>query len=268
MKAPSVIIVQDAEGLALMGAEIFLESAIESVRTRGRFLAALSGGSTPRAMHRRLAHAPYASAIPWDRTHLFWVDERMVSYDDPASNYGAARLDLLDRIPIPGDHVHAMRVSEELGNAARLYEQEMRDVLTGPGVEVPAFDFISLGLGPDGHTASLFPGQPSLEVQDRWIVPVKGGNPDIFRLTMTYAILNCGRHILFLAMGEEKAGAVRRVILERDAALPAQRVEPAGGKITWLVDKAAASLMTHELASRTRGPGGTHPSTDPPAPRG
>lgn len=241
MKAPSMIIVEDAEDLARKGANIFLESALESVRTRGRFLAALSGGSTPRPMHRRFGCVPLVSTIPWDKTHLFWVDERMVPYDHPHSNFGLARRDFLACIPIPPSQVHPIPVLDDPEKAIVRYHNELVEISEGAG---PVFDLIFLGMGTDGHTASLLPGDPSLAMTDRWLVTAKGGDPDLLRITLTSRILNRARHAVFLVSGLEKAPTLRAVIEDGDPRLPASHVRPQHGRLTWLLDRDAASLIS------------------------
>jgi 6-phosphogluconolactonase len=220
-----------------------MEAAERSVRRRGRFVAALSGGSTPREMHRLLAREPYLSGIPWEHTHLFWVDERCVPWSHVASNYGAARRDFLDRLPLRPGQIHPMPSGSLPDEGASQYEVELRTFFqTRPG-ECPVFDLILLGMGPDGHTASLFPDHPALSETERPVLAVKGGDPDVSRLTLTYPLINQARKLVFLVSGRSKAGAVKAVLQEKDPRLPAQRVRPAPGGLVWLLDKEAASLL-------------------------
>jgi 6-phosphogluconolactonase len=214
-----------------------------AVSATGTASIAISGGDTPRGLHRLLAGPPWVQAVPWDRLHVFWADERLVPYDDPASNYGAARLDWLDRLPCTPAGVHPVPVGLAPAAAADRYAAELR---THFGAPVPALDLLVLGLGPDGHTASLFPGDPALDEQRRWTAAVKGGRPDLWRVTLTYPVLNRARRVLFLAVGDSKAGVVRRALTEAPPVLPAGRVRPAAGSVTWVLDRAAARMLEIE----------------------
>jgi len=238
-----VWILPDALHLARRGADMFARAAQQSIALKGNFAVALSGGSTPRGMHRLLAQEPFVSGIPWDRTQLFWVDERLVPARDAASNYGAAEKDFLEHVPIPSGHIHPMPVETPPDEGARMYRRELKKSFKTKEGEPPLFDLICLGIGKDGHTGSLFPGQSSLDEREKWVLPVKGGTPYADRLTMTYPVLNNGKRILFLASGSEKAGIVGRVLQGRLSGLPAQRVRPVGGTVVWLLDKEAASLL-------------------------
>ena len=214
-------------------------------------MVALSGGSTPRAMHRLLAEEPHCSDIPWKETHIFWVDERCVPVDDPASNYGLAKKDFLHRIPIPIEQIHPMPGGVPPEEGAKKYQEEM-EVFFQKGEEgFPLFDLIFLGMGKDGHTASLFPGKPSVVTSERWVAVVKGGDPDVYRLTLTYDVLNQAREIYFLVSGVGKAPIVKTVIEDKDAHLPSQKIQPMSGSLTWLLDKEAASKLSEEMM---RGP--------------
>ncbi len=245
-KEKSVIIEVNAAQMAKKGAEIFSQAAKKSVETRGRFSAAISGGSTPRDMHRMLGEEPFRSNITWDKTDIFWVDERCVPENDPASNYGAAKKDFLDRVPIPEAQVHPMpsEVSPEKG--AFNYQQEILTFFNTGAGEFPVFDLIFLGVGTDGHTASLFPGQGSLDEKVRMVVPVKGGHPDLSRLTMSYPFINNGRQIVFMISGKEKAGVVKTLLEDKQRRFPAHYIEPLNGQLIFLLDRAAASLLSGE----------------------
>jgi 6-phosphogluconolactonase len=239
----NVVIAENQRALSNAGANLFAEIAGIAVARRGLFAVALSGGSTPRGMHRQLAEEPFLSGIPWDKTHIFWVDERCVPFEDPASNYGAAREDLIDRIPIPATNVHPMPVHMSPNEGAVHYQQEIIGFFkTGPH-EIPAMDLILLGVGTDGHTASLFPGTPALKEEQRIISAVKGGRPNVHRLTMTYPILNRGREVVFLVSGEKKAPVIQEIIEKKQKGLPALGIRPRSGKLTWLVDREAAALL-------------------------
>lgn len=244
---PEIIVTDDPTQLARTGAGIFMTTAKDCVDQNNFFSVAISGGSTPRGMHRMLTEEPYCSGIPWDKIHIFWVDERCVPMDDPANNYGMARRDFLDRIPIPLEQIHLMPGEIAPEEGARKYQEKMEVILQIREEDFPVFDLIFLGMGKDGHTASLFPGKSSVLASERWVVVVKGGSPDVYRLTLTYDVLNRAKRICFLVSGKEKALIVRTVLENKDARLPAQKIQPVQGKLTWLLDKDAASLLSKEM---------------------
>jgi 6-phosphogluconolactonase len=234
-----VVVVPGAEALAREAAEHFVALAREAVAARGRFSVALAGGSTPAGAYRLLAEAPYRTRVPWDSVHLFWGDERLVPPDDPASNYGLAQQAFIGLVPIPAENVHRVRGELTPEAAARAYELELVDYFCGP---LPRLDLVILGLGSDGHTASLFPGDPLLEETRETVAVARAnyqGRP-AWRVTLTLPAINAARHVLFLASGAEKAGIVATVLDNAGGSLPAQRVCPVAGQITWLLDRAAA----------------------------
>ena len=237
-----VIIKKNANELAIVGAEWFLGAAQTSASKRGRFSVAVSGGSTPRVMHRNLAQEPFFSQMPWNETHIFYVDERCVPVDDPASNFGDLKKDLLERAPQPIEHIHPMPGETTPADGANAYERELKAYFQQEA-GFPVFDLIFLGIGKDGHTASLFTGQEALEEKEKWIVSVKGGNPDVYRLTMTLPVINHARHVVFLVSGEGKAEVLKSLFEESTMPLPAQRIKPVKGQLTWLLDRAAASRL-------------------------
>jgi len=243
---PTIIIEPDAAGLAHKGAEIFSRSARKSVDAEGRFMVAISGGSTPRDMHRLLAEEPFLSDIPWDRADIFWVDDRCVPGNDPASNYGAAMQDFLDRIPIPRNHIHPMPTGLPPEEGALIYQEELINSFQSGESDFPQFDLVFLGIGTDGHTASLFPGRWALEEKSRLVIAVRGGNPDVNRLTMTFPLLNRAREIIFLVSGEKKAETVKTIIEYPEARLPAQEIQSLNGTLTWIMDRESASMLSKE----------------------
>jgi len=243
MTKREIIIERDAVRLAMKGAQIFSQTAKESVDKYGRFAVALSGGSTPRPMHRLLSEEPYASEIPWGSIHIFWTDERVVPFEDPESNFGVAQRDFLDKLAIPSAQVHPMPVWITPERGAALYQEELEGFFQRLGSDDPAFDLIFLGIGKDGHIASLFPAQEALDERKRWVVAVKGGIPYVSRLTMTYSIINHAIQIVFLVSGRQKAEILESIFEKRQLRLPAQKIQPLGGKLTWLVDQDAASLL-------------------------
>ena len=244
---PEIIITDDPTQLARSAVGIFANAAKDCVTQKNRFTVALSGGSTPRAMHRLLAGEPISSDMPWDKVHIFWVDERCVPVDDPASNYGLARKDFLERLSIPLEQIHPMPGGGPPEEGAKRYQEEMEAVFQMREEDFPVFDLIFLGVGKDGHTASLFPGKRSVVASEKWVAAVKGGNPDVYRLTLTYKVLNRAKEIYFLVSGKGKAPIVKTAIENKDARLPAQKIQPMHGSLTWLLDREAASLLAEEM---------------------
>ena len=234
------------EELAQAAAALFAERASAAVSARGRFSAALSGGRTPEALYTLLAKAPFASKIPWDRVHLFWGDERCVPPDHGDSNYRLARERLIDHVPIPPANVHRLHGEMDPVEAAALYEGELREFFGQHGQPWPAFDAVFLGLGEDGHTASLFPGSPAIResvrrVSAQYVDAQKG-----WRITLTPPAINAARLAVFVVSGKGKAAAVRDVLEGpfRPGTLPAQAVRPPHGEIRWMLDRDAAQLLT------------------------
>jgi 6-phosphogluconolactonase len=239
----NITVVDSAAELAEKGAELFRRAAGEAAAARQRFAVAISGGSTPRAMHRLLSTQPYRSTIPWSKVHLFWVDERLVPADDPASNYGAARQDLLDRVPLPSGHIHPMTLSDNPSSAASAYQRQLQNFFGRKEGGFPLFDLIILGIGADGHTASIFPTDRSALETSSWVVAVKGGKPNVDRLTLSAPVLNRARCVAFLVAGRNKAEVVKKVLEDENAGLPATRIHPIEGRLLWLLDREAAALL-------------------------
>jgi 6-phosphogluconolactonase len=208
------------------------------------FAICLSGGSTPRRLYERLAGPEIAAKFPWGRVHWFWGDERFVPHDHPDSNYRMARLALLTHAPIPATHVHPVPVDGlSPQRAALLYEATLKQFYGAERLDParPLFDVTLLGLGEDGHTASLFPGHPALRERRRWVVAVVGVTPAA-RISLTYPVLDSSREVMFLVTGESK-----RLVLARvrggDLALPATHIHPVG-RLHWFVDRAAAEVSS------------------------
>jgi 6-phosphogluconolactonase len=219
-------------------AAAFVESARSAVASRGRFYAALPGGRTPLPAFAHLAVAPHHDRVPWDRVELFWADERAVGPDDPESNYRGARdLLLAHARSLPTEQVHRMMAEAmDLDSAAQIYEDQIRRIVPAGADGIPVFDLIWLGMGADGHTASLCPNDPSLAVTDRLVVATWPAGYDTARLTLTYPVLNSAREVMFAVTGPDKAATVAAI--RNGADLPAGRVHAA--KTTWLLDAAAA----------------------------
>jgi 6-phosphogluconolactonase len=245
-KKLQVIIEENPGTLAEKGAQLFELRMLESLKEKGHFFVALSGGSTPRGMHRILAGRP---SLPWGGAQIFWGDERCVSATDPLSNYGAAWEDFLGKVPLSAEQIHPMPGQMKPEEGALQYERELVAAFGLEEGEFPEFDLIFLGLGKDGHTASLFPGQSSLLETKKMVVAVRGGDPDVSRLTLTYPVFNRARHIVFIVSGKEKGQVVRGVLEAKDKRLPALRVRPVSGLVTWLLDREAASPLSPKTAS-------------------
>jgi len=229
-------------------ARCFAARAVEAVSVRGRFTAALSGGKTPVALYTLLAKAPSVSQIPWARVYLFWGDERCVPPDHGDSNYRMTREFLLDHVPIPPANIHRMPGEMDPVKAAARYEEQLRDFFAPHGEVLPVFDFILLGLGEDGHTASLFPGTRAIRESARWVVSHHVDAQKGWRITLTPPVINAARTVVFIAAGAAKA-AVLKEILEgpfRPDSLPAQIVRPAGGTLLWMLDREAAARLKGE----------------------
>lgn len=229
--------------LAAWAVEQFVASSRESVARSGRFRAALSGGATPRAMHRGLASPPAASSIPWAETHLFWVDERCVPPTDPHSNFGAAWQDFVGLVPVPRTHVHPIDGDAPPEKGAAGYDLELIRFFQLEPDEWPVFDLVILGMGKDGHTASLFPGSTPLGEESLRVVAVHGGTPAVDRVTLTRPVLSRARRIVFLVSGREKAETVKAVLSGSDPSLPAATIRPVHGELWWLLDRDAACLL-------------------------
>jgi len=227
-------IAADARKLAQLAAAWLTETL---AGLSGDIRIALSGGSTPRELYRLLGEDK--TRMPWDRLQLYWGDERFVPHDDAESNYRMVRESLLAHAPMSGARIHPIPVDGTLRDAAERYEAELKQAYGATTLSAarPLFDVILLGLGEDGHTCSLLPGQPVLEERRRWVAAVPSGRNEP-RITLTYPAVNASRYTVFLVSGASKASAVKRV-RDGDLALPAARIEPSG-EVFWFIDAAAA----------------------------
>ena len=240
MKA-DVRIFKDGDALSLSAVGLFAEATDEAVRVRGRFLVALSGGGTPTGTYRLLADEPYRNRVDWAKTFVFWGDERCVPPDDEGSNYYQAYRMLLEHVPIPEGNVKRIKGELEPAEASDDYAQTLKR-FAASGLDWPRFDLVLLGMGADGHTASLFPGSqvesssPTLAVTGHY-----QGRP-AQRVTLTPPVFNSARKILFLVMGEDKSVALSHVLSDiyEPVKYPAQRIQPIDGQLIWFVDEAAA----------------------------
>ena len=237
----------DAKSLSRGAADEFARAARAAIDSRGQFTVALSGGSTPKAMFSLVAddHRGTTTPLAWDRIHVFFGDERHVPPDHPESNFRMASESLLDRVPIPSGNVHRVLGELDAATAAARYEVELRSVFrTTPGA-LPQFDLVLLGVGTDGHTASLFPGSAALGettalVTANWVEKFKS-----HRITFTFTLLNKASEVLFLTAGNDKAEMLRNILRGDPSGqtYPAQNVRPHDGGLIWMVDEAAASAL-------------------------
>jgi 6-phosphogluconolactonase len=250
MERTEVIVCRDATELAERAATWIATSARAAIAERGRFTLVLSGGSTPEKTYQLLGDKARGTEIDWNSTCLFFGDERFVPADDPRSNVGMARRSLIERIGIPETQVFPMTTDgSDAADGARQYTATLARFFGVPDDSwpPPRFDLVLLGLGDDGHTASLFPGKPAITVDDHWVTASPPGRlpPPVDRITMTFSILNRARQTLFLVAGEKKAEIVRE-ILEGNPSVekyPAAGIQPAAGNVVWLLDEPAARLL-------------------------
>ncbi|HEY6951013.1 MAG TPA: 6-phosphogluconolactonase [Bacteroidota bacterium] len=235
-------ILPDLESLSRAAAELIAEQSKIAIEAHNRFSLVLSGGKTPQRTYELLATEPCATTIQWNKVHVFWGDERCVPPDDRRSNEHAAREAFLDRVPIPTDQIHPIRCAPTPQKAVFEYESVLKAYF---GNRPAAFDVVLLGLGEDGHTASLFPGSRALKEDKRWVVEGNSGKDDFQRATLTPHIINRAAMVVFLVAGKEKAKVLRQVTAN-DATgepLPARLIRPSNGKLVWLVDKEAGGIM-------------------------
>lgn len=240
-------VVADSVALAAEAAERFTSAAEAAVAKRGRARIAISGGSTPKAAFALLADEtkPWRARVPWEKLDLFWVDERCVPPDHAESNYRMTREALLDRVPLPAAQVHRMEGELEPEVAAARYESLLRNTFRLEGAESPRFDLVALGMGPDGHTASLFPFTEAIHEMGRLVTANFVPKLDMWRITLTWPVINQASQVFFLIGGADKAEVLNEVVFgARDPErLPSQLIWPAGGILTLVLDKAAAALF-------------------------
>ncbi len=222
-----------------------MEEAARSVAARGRFAVAFSGGSTPRRTYQLLATERFRDRVNWEQVHIFWGDERGVSPEDPRSNYRMAREVLLTRVPLPPENLHPIAAFPSVAMGAQKYEAELKAFF---GQARPGFDLIFLGMGADGHIASLFPGSSVLWEERRWVAGVSVSDQEVARVTLTSWVINLAALVVFLVAGQDKAEVLQKVLEgPREPALfPAQLIRPPSRRLLWLVDREAASLLSPE----------------------
>jgi 6-phosphogluconolactonase len=243
-EAPNEVrIFDDPPALMLATADEIVRAAQQAVAERGRFAWALAGGSTPRDLYRLLASGPYRERMPWNAIHFFWGDERHVPPDHPDSNFRMAREAMLDAVPVPAENIHRVPAEEpDAQRAAAGYESTLRAFFAPAEGDWPRFDLILLGLGKEGHTASLFPGGEAVRERERLVMAPWIEAQKTFRITLTPPVLNHARRAMFLVSGEEKAAALHAVLEgpREPERYPAQIVE---GNVLWMVDRSAARLL-------------------------
>lgn len=247
MSNPQNVIVFDSpEEVATAGAKRFVSYGQKAIDDHDVFAVALAGGNTPKRMYQLLASDNFRNQINWTNVHLFFGDERCVPPDHPDSNYRLAHEALISRVQIPAPNVHPISGEGDPINNAKLYEDELRSFFAGH--EWPRFDLELLGLGTDGHTASLFPRTPALRETRSWVAANRVERLGTFRITLTVPAINSAANILFLVTGVEKAASLAAVINgpPQPELLPAQLIKPSDGSLAWLVDREAASRLVTE----------------------
>jgi 6-phosphogluconolactonase len=236
------------ELLAQSAAEVLIRCADEAKKLRGRFSVALSGGGTPAGLYNLLAEGDYSCRLNWKTIHFFWGDERCVPPNHSESNYRAARESLLDHVPVPAGNIHRIRGELNPCVAAERYEEDLRDFFqtehTGQS-KIPRFDLVLLGMGSDGHTASLFPGKDPVRERNRWVIAYYVDLLKGWRITMTPVLINNALSVIFIVSGQDKAEALKEVLTGayRPDVLPAQIIRPESGNLQWLADQEGASLL-------------------------
>ena len=242
---PEILTYPNLADLSSAAAEFIAELAETAIKNRNIFTLVLSGGSTPRLLYEKLARQPISKRLDWQNTHIFWGDERYLPPDHPDSNYASAFQALVSKVDIPTANVHRVITERDSANAAAEdYEKTLRHFFRSPaGSEdqpyLTSFDLVLLGLGQDGHTASLFPGDAALEEKYRWVVAVEGasGSPPVPRITLTFPAINKAKCVIFLASGSEKREVFQEIISNPETvAYPAARVRPSG-RLLWFIDE-------------------------------
>ena len=240
-------IFENGEAVSRIAAELLTDMALETLTSKESFAVALSGGSTPKNMFATLVNdAALRDRMPWDRVHFFWGDERHVPPDHTDSNYGMTNEAMLSKVPVPPENIHRLQAENpDAEKVADDYEQELRSFFKLEKDQLPVFDCVFLGMGPDGHTASLFPGTKALHERQRLVVSNWVDKFQTYRITLTTPVLNHADVVIFLVSGEEKAEPLREVLEgeKQTERFPSQLIEPTHGKLLWLVDRDAAGLL-------------------------
>jgi len=240
----SIEIYPNPEELSKAAVQLFVDVARQSVKERGRFTAALSGGGSPQRMYEMLASEPFKSRVPWDEAFIFWGDERFVPSDDPENNARMTREKLLDHVPLPSDHIFPIPTSGKPKAAATTYASTLSSFF-GNSNDFPRFDFMLLGLGENGHTASLFPETDVLQEQNKLVDSVFIEEKDQYRITLTYPVINSARNIVFLVHGSSKSSVLQKILEGKyePNELPAQLIKPSSSELFWLIDENAAAIL-------------------------
>jgi 6-phosphogluconolactonase len=243
-----VYIFQDLEELSINAALLFQEISSRTVSVKGNFTVAISGGSTPRRLYSLLSSDPFLGIINWNHIHIFWTDERCVSIHDQESNFKFVNESLLSRISIPNTNVHRIKGEDGPEKGAKTYEEEIRQFFGASAL--PDFDLIILGMGVDGHTASLFPFSHSIDEKNRMVIPVYKERNRTDRISLTLPVLNNAHQILFLVSGKQKANTLKMVLNNKaKKQYPAGRIDPVHGILSWFVDlDAARNLKNHSTS--------------------
>ena len=241
-----IVVCQDKKELCQRAAELFLQLATQAVSVKGKFTTALSGGSTPRLLYSLLGSNRFQSRLPWSKLHLFWGDERCVPPDHPQSNYAMTRSVMLSKVPIPEENVYRIAAEKGASPAAAEYEQTLRKFFALAENERPCFDLILLGMGTDGHVASLFPGTAALRESRRFVTATYVEKLKAYRVTLTAPAINQAANVVFLISGEPKAPVLGEVLRGsyQPTRFPSQLIQPTQGKLLFLIDRAAASKLS------------------------
>jgi 6-phosphogluconolactonase len=245
MIKPEIHVHDDLEGLSRAVADRFFELAKQHISGSGSFSVALSGGSTPRRLYQLLGSSDYGRRMDWGKLHFFQVDERCVPPDHAMSNFRMIRESLLTSASVPAENVHRVRGETAPEDAAGQYARDLEKFLSARPPDFPRFDLVFLGMGADGHVASIFPGSTTLAEASRWVAVSEPGPEGQKRVTLTLPVLNAAAHIIFLVSGAEKSETLARALEAEKltGSLPVQRVRPASGSASWYVDRAAASRL-------------------------
>jgi len=239
-----ILIEPNPEAVARTAASEFIQQAVAAAQAKGHFAVALSGGSTPRTLYSLLASDAYRDRLPWDKIHFFWGDERHVPPDHPDSNYRMAREAMLSKVPVPAGNIHRIKTEQaDAGAVAAQYEAELRSFFQTADGQFPRFDLVLLGMGPDGHTASLFPGTAALAERQRLVVANRVEKLGTYRITLTLPVLNNAACVMFLVTGEDKAQVLKEVLEGEPDRYPSQLIKAVNGRLIWVVEQSAASLL-------------------------
>jgi 6-phosphogluconolactonase len=242
------ILISDIDGLEDLAGSLWIEQCTNALRRNKTFSAALSGGSTPIPFYRKLADM--VDPELWISTHIFQVDERFVPRDHPDNNFRMIRRTLTDRAPIPAANLHPVPIAESPEESARLYESDLRKFFNPPPGKMPRFDLILLGIGADGHTASIFPGSGVVREKQHFTAAVILDEEKHHRITLTLPVLNRAALVLFLATGRAKSGVIKNILGELDAGMPASMVGSGDGPVVYLLDHEAASELPKETVEK------------------